>query len=40
MWLLYYQFRLGKTLAYWVTWVAVVMLSAIIVTIVVLNGGF
>lgn len=40
MWLLYYRFRLGRTLAYYVTWIAVFMMAAIIVTIIILQGGF
>jgi uncharacterized protein with PQ loop repeat len=39
LWLLYYRFRLGKTVAYYVTWIAVFMISAIIVTIICLQGG-
>ena len=37
LWLLYYRFRLGKSVAYWVTWVAAVMLSAIVVTVFILQ---
>lgn len=40
LWLIYYRCRLGKTLAYYVTIIAVYMICAIIVTIFLLQGGF
>lgn len=38
LWLIYYRIRLGKTMAYYVSLVEVFMISAIIVTIFLLQG--